>query len=185
VQGLGQGQRAPSAQLQLAIENAYEKEVLEMRVFITGLAAALSALAFVAASASPAIAATCQPYLATGHDTATSPAGPFVGVQDITLGGTMYTEVPAVTSILAPLTAEGHSGVLTTTTSHAISLPIGTITTTDAAHLIPTGTPGVYKLVEHMVITGGATGQLELRGTVSFITLTAEGTFVGTVCGLG
>jgi hypothetical protein len=90
-----------------------------------------------------------------------------------------------VTSILAPLTLEGDSGVLTTTTSHAISLPIGTITTTDAAHLIPTGTPGVYRLIEHMVITSGATGQLELQATANFVNLTADGTIVGTVCGLG
>jgi hypothetical protein len=71
------------------------------------------------------------------------------------------------------------------TTSHAISLPIGTITTTDAAHLIPTGTPGVYRLSEHMVITGGATGELELQATANFVNLTADGTIVGTVCGLG
>jgi hypothetical protein len=90
-----------------------------------------------------------------------------------------------VTSILAPLTPEGMSGVLTTTTSHTIELPIGTITTTDSAHLIPTGTPGIYKLVTHMVITGGATGQLELQATANFVTLTADGTIVGTVCGLG
>ena len=156
-----------------------------MRFFIAGLAAATAALAFAAASASPTFASTCQPYFATGHDAATSPAGPFVGVQDVTIGGTTYSNVPAVTTILAPLTPEGDSGVLTTVTSHAISLPMGTITTTDTVHLIPTGTPGVYKLVTHMVITGGATGQLELQATANFVTLSAQGTIVGTVCGLG
>lgn len=156
-----------------------------MRVFIAGLAAAASALAFVAAGASPALAAACQPYFATGHDAATSLAGPFVGVEDVILGRTTYTDVPAVTRILAPLLAEGDSGAFSTTTSHTISLPIGTIATTDAAHLVVSGAPGVYRLVEHMVITGGATGQLELKAATNLVTLTAEGTIVGTVCGLG
>jgi hypothetical protein len=52
-------------------------------------------------------------------------------------------------------------------------------------HLIPTQTPGVYKLVSHLAITGGASGELQLQGTVNFATLSAEGTIVGTVCGLG
>jgi hypothetical protein len=43
----------------------------------------------------------------------------------------------------------------------------------------------VYKLVSHLVITGGATGELELQGTLNRGTLSAEGTIVGTVCGLG
>ena len=115
----------------------------------------------------------------------TSPAGPFVGIENITIGSTTYSDVPTVTTILAPLTPEGNSGVLTTTTSHAIALPSGTITTTDDAHLIPTRTPGVYKLASHLVITGGATGELELQGTLNLGTLSAQGTVVGTVCGLG
>jgi hypothetical protein len=89
-----------------------------------------------------------------------------------------------VTIILAPLTAEGDSAVFTTTTSHAIALPSGTITSTDDVHLIPTQTPGVYKLVSHLAITGGASGELQLQGTVNLATLSAEGTIVGTVCGL-
>ena len=89
-----------------------------------------------------------------------------------------------MTSILAPLAPEGDSGVLTTTTSHTISLPSGTITTLDNVHLIPTDTPGVYKLVSHLAINGGATGEIQLQGTVNFGTLSAEGTFTGTVCGL-
>ena len=160
------------------------KAATRLRIFITGVGVVLSAIAFVTAGTSPALASTCQPYYATGHDTATSLAGPFVGVEDVSIGGTTYSNVPAVTSIVAPLTAEGASGVLTTTTSHAISLPSGTIVTTDDAQLIPSGTPGVYKLVAHMVITGGATGQLELQATANFATLTAGGTIVGTVCGL-
>lgn len=143
------------------------------------------ALAVPAANASTTLASACQPYSATGHDAATSPAGPYVGAENVTIGKTTYDDVPAVTSILAPLTAEGSSGVLTTTTSHAIALPSGTITTTDDAHLIPTRTPGVYKLVSHLVVTGGASGELQLQGTVNFGTLSAEGTIVGTVCGLG
>jgi hypothetical protein len=159
-----------------------------MRVFVAGAVAAAFitaiALAVPVALASPALAATCQPYSGTGHDTASAPAGPYVGAQDITVGHTAYSNVPAVTSVLAPLSPEGSSGVLTTTTSHEITLPSGTITTIDNAHLIPTGAPGVYRLVSHLVITGGATGQLQLQGTVNFATLSAEGTVVGTVCGL-
>ena len=52
-------------------------------------------------------------------------------------------------------------------------------------HLIPTDTPGVYKLGSHLIITGGATEQLQLHGIVNFGTLSAEGSFVGTVCGVG
>jgi hypothetical protein len=149
------------------------------------LAAAALALAVPAATAPPAPASTCQPYSATGRDAASSPAGPYVGFENITIGSTSYANVPAVTSILAPLTTRGDSGVLTTTTSHAISLPSGTITTIDDVHLIPTDAPGIYKLVSHMVISGGATtGQIQLQGTVNFTTLSAEGSFVGTVCGL-
>ncbi len=151
---------------------------------LLALTAAAVALAVPAAAASPALASTCQPYSATGHDAASSPAGPYVGLQNITIGSTSYNNVPAVTSVLAPLTPEGNSGVFTTTTSHTISLPSGTITTTDNVHLIPTDTPGVYKLVSHLMIGGGATGQIQLQGTVDFVTLSAEGTFVGTVCGL-
>jgi hypothetical protein len=148
------------------------------------LTAAIAALSVPVGAASPALASACQRYAATGQDTATAPAGPYVGVENVTIGSTSYSNVPAVTSILAPLTPEGDSGVLTTTTSHTISLPSGTITTLDNVHLIPTGIPGVYKLVSHLAINGGATGQIQLQGTVNFATLSAEGTFTGTVCGL-
>ena len=126
---------------------------------------------------------TCQPYRATGHDTATSPAGPYVGFDTITIGKTTYKSVPAVTTIIAPLTPEGDSGVLTTRTRHTIALPTGTITTEDSVHLIPTQTSGVYKLVSHLVVTSGATGQIQLQGTLNLGTLSAEGTFAGTICG--
>lgn len=143
------------------------------------LPAALAALVF-ASSAS----AVCQPYSATGHDAASSPAGPFVGVQDVTIGKTHYANVPAVTNILAPLTAVGNGGVLKTTTAHSIALPIGTITTTDDATLIPTATPGVYTLVSRLTVTGGATGHLVVVGTANLAALTAEGTFVGAICAM-
>jgi hypothetical protein len=126
---------------------------------------------------------TCQPYRATGHDTATSPAGPYVGFDTITIGKTTYKNVPAVTTIIAPLTPEGDSGVLTTRTRHTIALPTGTITTEDNVHLIPTQTSGVYKLVSHLMVTSGATGQIQLEGTLNLGTLSAEGTFAGTICG--
>jgi hypothetical protein len=35
-----------------------------------------------------------------------------------------------------------------------------------------------------LVIVGGATGEIQLQGTVNFGTLSADGTFAGTVCGL-
>jgi hypothetical protein len=150
-------------------------------------AAAALALLVTGASAAPAWgsqSSPCQPYSATANDAAMSPAGPYVGIQNIRIGNTIYSDVPTVTTILAPLTPEGDSGVLTTTTSHAIALPSGTITTTDDAHLIATQTPGVYKLVSHLVITGGATGELQLQGTLNLGTLSAQGTIVGTVCGV-
>lgn len=151
-------------------------------------AATALALLVTCASAAPAWGgqtSPCQPYSATANDAATSAAGPFIGIENITIGSTIYSDVPTVTTILAPLTPEGDSGVLTTTTSHAIALPSGTITTTDDAHLIATQTPGLYKLVSHLVITGGATGELQLQGMLNLGTLSAEGTIVGTVCGLG
>lgn len=155
---------------------------------LAALASAIGLLVVTGASATPASGqrtTRCQPYRATASDTATSPAGPFVGTENVRIGNTIYSDVPTVTTILAPLTPEGDSGVLTTTTSHAIALPSGTITTTDHAHLIPTQTPGVYKLVSHLVITGGATGELQLQGALNLGTLSAEGTIVGAVCGLG
>jgi len=137
-----------------------------------------------APSVPSAPASMCQLYRATGHDTATSPAGPYVGFDNVTIGRTSYPNVPAVTSITAPLTPQGDSGVLTTKTSHTIALPTGTITTTDNVHLIPTKTSGLYRLVSHLVITSGATGQLQLEGTLNLGTLSAQGTFVGVICGL-
>ena len=126
----------------------------------------------------------CALYRATGHDTATSPAGPYVGFENVTIGKTSYSNIPTVTSIIAPLIPQGDSGVLTTRTSHTIALPTGTITTTDNVLLIPTQTSGLYTLISHLVITSGATGQLQLLGTLNLDTLTAQGTFVGVICGL-
>jgi hypothetical protein len=150
---------------------------------VTGRVLAAMAVAVgVATSGAPAPASPCQPYSSTGQDAAASPSDPFIGTQTVTIGKTTYADVPAVTTALAPLTPEGNSGVLTTTTTHAIGLPTGTITTIDDAHLIPTKTAGVYKLHSHLVVTGGGSGQIELQGTVSFVTLTAEGRFTGAVC---
>ena len=143
-----------------------------MRAFVTEAVAAASTLGaglcFVLTTSVPTVgAATYQPYSGSARDAASSPAGPYVGVQNITIGGTPYA-APAVTTVLAPLTPEGNSGVLRTTTGHEITLPSGTITTIDKAHLIPTDRPGVYKLASRLVI----------------LTLTASDTIAGTVCGL-
>jgi len=137
-----------------------------------------------AASVPSPPASMCQLYRATGQDTATSPAGPYVGFENVTIGRTRYSNVPAVTSITAPLTPQGDSGVLTTRTSHTIALPTGTITTTDNVLLIPTPTSGLYTLISHLVITSGATGQLLLVGTLNLGTLSVQGTVVGVICGL-
>jgi hypothetical protein len=141
------------------------------------LVALVAALVF----AAPA-AAACRPYHATANDAATAPAGPFVGVQDVTIGKTHYANVPAVTNVLAPLTPVGSGGVLTTTTSHSIALPTGTITTIDDATLVPTATPGVYSLVNRLTITGGGSGHLVLLATVDLTALTATGVVVGAIC---
>jgi hypothetical protein len=156
--------------------------VATVAVFL--LAPPASALAAHGPSVTSLSASTCQPYRATGHDTATSPAGPYVGFENVAIGKTSYSNVPAVTSIIAPLTPQGDSGVLTTRTSHTIALPTGTITTTDNVLLIPMQTSGLYALISHLVITSGATGQLQLLGTLNLGTLTAQGTFAGVICGL-
>src|SRR6185437_9255444 len=114
---------------------------------LAALLSTMSVLVAAGTSLTPALAdnaSRCQPYSATANDMATSPAGPFIGIQNVTIAKTLYSNVPTVTSVLAPLSPEGGSGVLMTTTSHTIALPLGTITTTDNAHLIPTSTPGVY-----------------------------------------
>ena len=155
---------------------------------LAAVASAVGLLVVTGVSAGPAWGgqtSACQPFAATAQDAASSPAGPFVGIENITIGSTVYPDVPTVTTILAPLTPKGSSRILTTTTSHSIALPSGTITTTDDAHLVATQTPGVYKLISHLVITGGATGQLQLQGTLNLGTLSAAGTIVGTVCGVG
>jgi hypothetical protein len=152
------------------------------RRLLATIGAGAATLCVLLTSSAAAPASACQPYRATGHDAAASPGAPFVGTQTVTIGGTTFSDVPAVTTAVAPLTPEGSSGVLTTTTTHAIGLPTGTITTIDRARLIPTGTAGVYRLVSHLVVTGGGSGQLELQGTVSFVTLTADGRFTGAVC---
>jgi hypothetical protein len=151
------------------------------------LATVAGAFAFAASAlAAPALTGQCQRFTATGHTEATSLAGPFVGTADVVVGGTLYSGVPLVTSILAPLRQAGDSGVSFTSTSHSFALPgVGVITTTDDARLIATQDPGVFRLVTHLRVTGGASGQLHLQGQVSFAAFpfAADATIVGTICG--
>lgn len=145
----------------------------------------LAALAVTASAAPVSAAGRCTPVTIVGSTQATSPAGPFVGTGTAIVGGTVYPSGPIVTSILAPLDPAGNSGVSFTTTSHAITIPgLGTIVTTDAARLVPTNQAGVFRLVTHMVVTDGASGQLHLQGTVNFASFpfTADATARGVLC---
>jgi hypothetical protein len=144
-------------------------------------------IAFAGSAFGVPVSGQCQPFTATAHTEATSLAGPFVGTADVVVGGASYPVVPLVTSILAPLTEAGDSGVYFTSTSHSFALPgFGTITTTDDARLIATQDPGVFRLVSHLRVTGGASGQLHLQGQVSFAAFpfTADATIIGAICGL-
>ena len=142
-------------------------------------------LAFAASAPAAGLGGQCQPFTAIAHTEATSLAGPYVGTADLVVGETSYSVVPVVTSILAPLTEAGDSGVYFTSTSHSIALPgVGAITTTDDARLVATQDLGVFRLVTHLRVTSGASGQLHLQGLVSFATVpfTADATIVGAVC---
>jgi hypothetical protein len=151
------------------------------RVAVLVAAAAVALVAAEAAGASSA--GVCQPFSATASDAASSPAGPFIGTADFVIGGVAYPGVPEVTNVLAPLVPAGDSGVLSTTTSHTLTIPgIGTVTTLDDARLIPTQLPGIYRLSTHAVLVSGATGELHVQATVNLATLTASGTYVGTIC---
>lgn len=155
-------------------------------IFVLATVAGASVLV-TSALAAPTPSGRCRPVAGTGHTEATSLAGPFVGAADIVIGGTSYSGVPLVTSILAPLAQAGESGVFFTTTSHSFAVPgVGTITTTDDARLIATQDPGVFRLVSHMSVTGGASGELHLQGRVSFATFpfAADATVVGAICGV-
>jgi hypothetical protein len=152
------------------------------------LVTTVSALLAFAASTPAALRSgePCQPFSATAHTEATSQAGPFVGTADVLVGGTSYSGVPVVTSVLAPLKEAGGSGVYFTSTSHSFAVPgFGAITTTDDARLIATQDPGVFRLVSSLRVGGAASGQLHLAGKVSFAALpfTADATLVGAVCG--
>jgi hypothetical protein len=135
------------------------------------------------ARSSPAVEMTCAAYSASARETATSPAGPFVGFEDVTIDNRTFDHVPATTSILAPLAPTGTSGVLKTQTSHTIALPTGTIRTTDRVQLTRTRAAGVYELVGKLVVTSGATGRLRVRSTLNLRTLSDAGKVLGTVCG--
>jgi hypothetical protein len=143
-------------------------------------------LASAASAPAASLSGQCQPLTVTAHTEATSVAGPFVGTADVVVGGTSYSGVPVVTSVLAPLTEAGGSGVYFTTTSHSFVVPgVGAITTTDDARLVATQEPGVFRLVSALRVGGAASGQLHLQGRVSFATLpfTADATIVGAICG--
>ena len=93
--------------------------------------------------------------------------------------------MPVVTSVLAPLTEAGGSGVYFTSTSHSFTVPgVGAITTTDDARLVATQEPGVFRLVSALSVAGAASGQLHLQGQVSFATLpfTADAKISGAIC---
>ena len=107
------------------------------RLLAATAAAGAAALVAAGVSSSRAAASACQPYTAIAHDAAPAPGEPFVGTQTVTIGGETYVDVPAVTT---------------------------TLTTIDDAHLVPTRTTGVYRLVSHLVVTGGGTGQLGAPG---------------------
>jgi hypothetical protein len=146
---------------------------------------AILLLALVAAGAASPSNGACQRVTATASDAAASPTDPFIGVADFTIGGVSYPNVLSITNVLAPLTPAGNSGVLFTQTSHTYSSPqLGTITTIDSARLIPTGEPGVYHLQTHLELMSGGTGVLNLQATVNLATLTASGSYVGSICGL-
>jgi pimeloyl-ACP methyl ester carboxylesterase len=121
-------------------------------------------------------------FQATAHTEALSPEGPFVGKIDVTVGDASYTGVPIVTSILAPPAETGEPGVSVTRTSHSFALPsLGEITTADDARLIATDEPGIFRLVSHLRVAGGASGELDLYGKVSFAgsPITADATIAG------
>jgi hypothetical protein len=165
-----------------------ERKVMMNRLTVVFALTTISAvLALVASAPAAPLSGQCQPFTATAHTEATSQAGPFAGTADVVVGGTSYSGVPVVTSVLAPLTEAGGSGVYFTSTSHSIALPgAGAITTIDDARLIATQDPGVFRLVSHLRVTSGASGQLHLQGQVSFATLpfTADAMITGAVCGL-
>jgi hypothetical protein len=151
-----------------------------MRHFKVASAAGASVLALVVAWPAAA-AATCQPISAEAQTFATGPRT-FAGTVTGTLGGDPFSSSVNTTVTSAPEPA-GESGVLFATTSHTIALPTGTVTTSDAARLIPTGQPGLYRIVSQVTVVGGGSGQMVFNGTVDLVGGSTQFQIHGAVCG--
>jgi hypothetical protein len=151
-----------------------------MRHFKTACAAGASVLALVLASPAAA-AATCDPISGEGQTFATGPTT-FIGTVTGALGGDPFSSSVITTVTSAPQPAGG-SGVLFATTSHTIALPTGTVTTSDSARLIPTGQPGLYRIVTHVTVVGGGSGQMVFNGTVDLVGGSTQFQISGAVCG--
>jgi hypothetical protein len=150
-----------------------------MRHFKAACAAGASVLALVVAS--PATASgTCQPISGDAQTLATGPTT-FAGTVTGTLGGDPFSSSVNTTVTSAPQPA-GASGVLFATTSHTIALPTGTITTSDVARLIPTGQPGLYRIVSQVTVLGGGSGQMVFNGTVDLVGGSTQFQIHGAVC---
>jgi hypothetical protein len=151
-----------------------------MRHFKAAWAAGASVLALLVAWPAAA-AATCQPISAVAHTFATGPTA-FAGTVSGALGGDPFSSSVSTTVTSAPQPAGG-SGVLFATTSHTIALPTGTVTTSDAARLIPTGQPGLYRIVSQVTVIGGGSGQMVFNGTVDLVGGSTQFQIHGAVCG--
>jgi hypothetical protein len=151
-----------------------------MRNFKAACAAGASLLALVVASPAAA-AATCHPISGEAQTFATGPTT-FAGTLTGALGGDPFSASVMTTVTSAPQPA-GASGVLFATTSHTIALPTGTVTTSDSARLIPTGQPGLYRIVSKVTVVGGGSGQMVFNGTVDLVGGSTEFQVHGAVCG--
>jgi hypothetical protein len=151
-----------------------------MRHFKTACAAGASVLALVLALPAAA-AATCDPISGEGQTFATGPTT-FIGTVTGVLGGDPFSSSVITTVTSAPHPA-GASGVLFATTSHTIALPTGTVTTSDSARLIPTGQPGLYRIVSQVTVVGGGSGQMVFNGTVDLVGGSTQFQISGAVCG--
>ena len=150
-----------------------------MRHFEAACAAGASVLALMVASS--AAAATCQPIGGEAQTFATGPTT-FAGTVSGTLGGDPFSSSVNTTVTSAPQPIGG-SGVLFATTSHTIALPTGTVTTNDSARLIPTGQPGLYRIVSKVTVVGGGSGQMVFNGTVDLVGGSTQFQVHGAVCG--
>lgn len=149
-----------------------------MRHFKAACAAGASVIAL---ASSAAAAATCHPISAEAQTFATGPTT-FAGTVTGTLGGEPFSSSVNTTVTSAPQPA-GASGVLFATTSHTIALPTGTVTTSDSARLIPTGQPGLYRIVSQVTVVGGGSGQVVFNGTVDLVGGSTQFQIHGAVCG--